>query len=401
MVATSKKSRSISQAVKSDGKLRNVALLIGVSGSFGRGMLNGVAKFNREHGRWSTYFHPQGAITALPPWFKNWRGDGALVMIYSEAITRVLRRMKIPIINLRLPDHETGFPYVGLNHDRIAQLAAEHLLSLGLQHFAFCGRKPGLNPGLDERSAAFQKYIGAAGKTFTLYPGSDEQGWDQEQNDLAQWVTSLPKPIGIMASNDERGLHLLDACRRCGASVPDEVAVVGVDNDEQLCELAIPPLTSVDVNGEQVGYEAARQLEAMMSGAAQPPLLTTIDPRGIVTRRSTDVVASEDAEVNRAVAFIRANAGAGQRINVSHVLAHLGMSRASLQARMKQVLGRTIHDEIERVRLSRVKDLLLNSDMSIKQVTSATGFSSVQYMTRVFHRSAGETPAKFRKRRAV
>jgi LacI family transcriptional regulator len=385
--------------------MRHVALLIGTSGSFGRGLLRGVAKYNRENGGWSTYFHPQGIMETLPPWFKNWKGDGILALIMNAEMTRTLRKMKIPVVNLRLTDHPTPFPYVGLNHTKIAQMAAGHLLSLGLKHFGFCGRPARINPGLDERSRAFQEAIAAAGKTCIVYShpmlkkGDKEQGWEAEQSHLADWITSLPKPVGIMTSNDERGLHVLDACRRCGASVPDEVAVIGVDNDEHLCDLSIPPLTSVDVNAEQSGYEAAHLLEDMMSGNKTPPPLTEFEPRGVVTRRSTDVIASEDAEVNRAVAFIRANSG--RAIGVIDVLAHLRMSRASLQERMKRVLGHTIHEEIERVRLARVKELLLNSDMTIKQVTGATGFSSVQYMTRVFHSAVGETPARFRKHRGV
>ncbi len=385
-------------------KLRNVALLIGTSGAFGRGMLRGIAKFNRENGRWSTFFHPQGDANAIPIWLRNFKGDGVLAMIMNAEMSRTLQRMKIPVVNLRLLRETTPFPHVGLNHTKIAKMAAEHLLSLGLKQFGFCGRPPGVNPGLDVRCQVFQEAIAAAGNQCVVFPASEpnsrnEIGWEAEQLRLAAWITSLPKPVGIMASNDERGLHVLDACRRCGAAVPDEVAVVGVDNDEHLCELSIPPLTSVDINGEQIGYEAAKLLESMMSGNASPPQMSLFDPRGIVVRRSSDVIASEDANVNRAVAFIRANAG--RPIGVVDVLSHVRMSRTSLQDRMKRVLGHTIHEEIEKVRLGRVKELLLNSDMSIKQLTAVTGFSSVQYMTRVFHAATGETPAKYRKRGSV
>jgi len=203
-----------------------------------------------------------------------------------------------------------------------------------------------------------------------------------------------------MASNDEPGLFLLDACRRAGLRVPDEVAVIGVDNDEHLCDLAVPPLTSVDVNGERLGYDAAALLDKLMAGdpvamaAGDPP---RISPRGVVVRRSTDVIASDDPEVNRVVGFIRANGG--RPLSVVDVLAHTHMSRAALQQRMKRILGHTIHEEIERVRLARVKELLVRSDLTIKQVTVETGFSSVQYMTRVFHAAVGETPARFRHHR--
>ena len=168
-----------------------------------------------------------------------------------------------------------------------------------------------------------------------------------------KWIKSLPKPVGVMACNDERGLQVLDACRRAGVAVPDEVAVIGVDNDLPMCELAIPPLTSVDVNAEGIGYEAAALLERMMSGKKPPAKPTMLPPRGVITRRSTDLIASEDEEVSRAVRYIREHAC--NRLQVSDVLTHMGMSRASLQQRMKQIVGRTIHQEIQRVRLNRAK----------------------------------------------
>jgi LacI family transcriptional regulator len=292
------------------------------------------------------------------------------------------------------------FPYVGLDHAKIAEVAAEHLLSKGMRHFGFYGSEPGIHAGLDERARAFQSTIAAANRTYgvlTVGGGADERDWEHEQQRLAVWIQSLPKPVGIMASNDERGLQVLDACRRAGLHVPDEVAVIGVDNDELLCDLAVPPLTSIDVNGEQIGYQAAATLDKMMAGEENIPASAKLGPRGVVTRRSTDVIASEDPEVNRAISFIRENAA--RPLSVIDVLAHLNMSRAALQTRMKHVLGHTIHQEIERVRLARAKELLATSDMTIKQVTHLTGFSSVQYMTRVFRAVVGETPAIFRKQR--
>jgi LacI family transcriptional regulator len=200
-----------------------------------------------------------------------------------------------------------------------------------------------------------------------------------------------------MAGNDERGLQVLDACRRAGARVPDDVAVIGVDDDEHLCELSIPPMTSVDVNAEQIGYAAAELLDRLMSGRKPPTVPTLLAPRGVVTRRSTDVLASEDPVVNKAVAFIRENRGRG--LQVTDVISHLKMSRASLEPRIKKVLGRTIHQEIQRVQLERVKELLVGSPMPIKQIAREGGFSCVQYLTRVFRTATGETPARYRSSR--
>lgn len=382
--------------------MRHVALLIETSGSYGRGLLRGVAKYNREHGGWSTYFHPHGLGDSPPPWVKTWKGDGMLARINSKDIAALVHETGVPVVNLRGTVPDLQFPYVGPDHARIAKLAAEHLMERGLKQFAFCGKPPGIHPGLDERGKCFRQAIKKAGWECEMFPAicpASGDGWEHEQERISEWIRSLPKPVGIMACNDERGLQVLDACRRCGAAVPDEVAVIGVDNDEHLCELSIPPLTSVDVNAEQIGYEAAALLDRMMSGRKAPTKPQNLAPRGIVTRRSTDIIASEDEEVNRAIRYIRERVCDG--LQVVDVLAHMGMSRASLQQRMKKVLGRTVHEEIERVRLARVKELLLTPGVTIKQVCKESGFRSVQYMTRVFRDAVGETPARYRRRRVV
>ncbi len=380
--------------------MRHVALLIETSGSYGRGLLRGVSKYNREHGGWSTYFHPHGLGDPPPPWMTNWKGDGILARIDTPEIAELLLKSGVPVVNLRGTIGELPFPYVGPDHDQIAKLAAEHLLERGLKNFAFCGKLTGVHPGLDERGTTFEQMVIRAGGQCDVFPADcppDEDDWELEQERLAKWIRSLPKPVGVMACNDERGLQVLDACRRCGATVPDEVAVIGADNDEHLCDLSIPPLTSVDVNAEQIGYTAALLLDQMMQGKRTLVSSQRLAPRGIFTRLSTDTVASDDEEVNRALRFIRETGCTGLR--VVDVLAHIGMSRASLQQRLKRVIGRTIHEEIERVRLARVKELLLSPDMTIKQVARSTGFSSVQYMTRVFRAALGETPARYRSRR--
>jgi LacI family transcriptional regulator len=380
--------------------MRHVALLIETSGSYGRGLLRGVSKYNREHGGWSTYFHPHGLGDPPPPWMTNWKGDGILARIDTPEIAELLLKSGVPVVNLRGTIGELPFPYVGPDHDQIAKLAAEHLLERGLKNFAFCGKLTGVHPGLDERGTTFEQMVIRAGGQCDVFPADcppDEDDWELEQERLARWIRSLPKPVGVMACNDERGLQVLDACRRCGATVPDEVAVIGADNDEHLCDLSIPPLTSVDVNAEQIGYTAALLLDQMMQGKRTLVSSQRLAPRGIFTRLSTDTVASDDEEVNRALRYIRENGCTGLR--VVDVLAHIGMSRASLQQRLKRIIGRTIHEEIERVRLARVKELLLSPDMTIKQVARSTGFSSVQYMTRVFRAALGETPARYRSRR--
>lgn len=382
-------------------RMRHVALLIETSGSYGRGLLRGIAKYNRQHGNWSIYLRPLGLSDPPPSWLNDWDGDGIITRIASPQMAELAKSSRIPMVNVRGAATDMPVPTVTVDNAQVAKLAAEHLLERGLKHFGFCGQPVGVNSALDLRAEHFQKAIVRAGYKCDMYASRKSRGasWEDEQDNLARWIASLPRPCGVLACNDERGLQLLDACRRVGVQVPEEIAVVGVDNDVPLCELTIPPLTSIDVNAEAVGYQAASMLDRMMEGRSAPTTAVKLPPRGVVARRSTDVTASDDEDVCRALRFIEERACQG--LQAAEVLAHLGMSRASLQQRMKAVTGRTIHREIQRVRLTRAKNLLASSDLTIKQVARESGFASVQYMTRVFRDLVGDTPAQYRRKRSV
>jgi LacI family transcriptional regulator len=381
--------------------MRHVAILIETSRAYGRGLLRGVAQYNRERGGWSTYFQPHGLDDPAPRWLKDWKGDGILARIENRRMAETVLKAGVPTVNLRHTLPGLDLPFIGADNLAIARHAAQHLLERGFRQFAFCGIPRGKHPAMDLRCAHFQQIIEKAGARCDVFlrAARHNRPWEHEQKKLADWLRSLSKPVGVMACNDDRGLEVLDACRRAGILVPDEMAVIGVENDEHLCNLAIPPLTSIDMNAERIGYEGAALLERLMAGRRPPSRPRQVAPRGIITRRSTDVLAVEDPDIARALRFIRENACRG--IRTVDVLAHVSVSRASLAPRFKRLFGedgRTIHREIQRVQIERVKELLSTTDMPIKQISQAAGFRYVQYMTRLFRRTTGHTPARFRRR---
>ena len=392
-------------ATQTTAATRRVLLLVDTSSAYGRGVLHGIARYNRDHGRWSLCCRADGTGGEAP---ESWAGEGVIANTANAQVARFAQRTGAAVVNVSGTSAAgLSSPYVGVDNAQVARLAAGHLRERGMPTFAFCGRAGDSNPAVQQRRDHFCRAIEKNGQSCQLYPQNDVRAtrqldWEVQQEHLADWIRSLPKPVGIMACDDDRGLAVLDACRRARVTVPDDVAVIGVNNDESLCALAIPPLSSIDVNAEGVGYEAAALLERLMDGRTAPPPPTRpvlLAPRGVITRRSSDVVAAEDEEVSRAVLYIRNRACGG--LQVGDVLAHTGMSRASLQQRMKHLLGRTIHQEIQRARLSRAKDLLAMSALTIKQVARESGFASVQYMTRVFRAETGETPARYRGRRST
>jgi len=380
--------------------MRHVAILIETSRAYGRGLIRGISRYNAERGQWSTYFQPQGLGDPPPPWLAKWHGNGIIARIEDRRLARAVAQSRRPVVNLRGTLRDVAFPFIGSDNEAIAQMGADHLLERGFQQFAFFGLPRGYHPGLDRRSECFQRFIEKAGYPCeVLRPPLRKRApsWEQGQKWLASWITRLPKPIAIMAANDDRGLQLLDACRRVGAAVPDEVAVLGVDNDEHLCGLSLPPLSSIDVDSEQTGYQAALLLDRMMDGKRPPKRIAETPPAGVVTRRSTDVLATDDHDVIRAVQYIRENACLA--IQVPDILQHVSMSRAALEPRFRSVLGRTLHQEVQKVRIERAKFLLAEADLPIKQIALQSGFKNVQYLTRVFRAVVGQPPAAFRKTR--
>jgi LacI family transcriptional regulator len=379
--------------------MRHIAILIETSRAYGRGLLRGIARYHGERGTWSTYFQPQGLGDPPPPWLSNWRGDGILARIDNRVLAQAVSRSGLPAVNLRGTVAGLPFPFIGSDNEAIARLGAEHLLNRGFRHFGFCGFARTYHRGLAFRGECFRRLIEQAGyECHVLYgpPHMRRWTWGEQQEWLARWIAGLPKPVGIMTANDDRGLQVLDACRRVKAAVPDQVAVLGVDNDEYLCGLSLPPLSSIDTNSEETGYHAAELLDRLMDGKPTPSRLSDTAPAGVIVRRSTDVLATDDRDVVRAVQFIRDHAC--RPIRAADVFTELQVSRTYLEPRFRNVLGRTIHQEIDRVRIDRAKTLLVKTSLPIKQISQQAGFRTVQYLTRVFHRLVGDAPAAYRRR---
>jgi LacI family transcriptional regulator len=281
-------------------------------------------------------------------------------------------------------------------------LAFGHLRERGYRHFGFCGLPRGQHRHLDQRRDDFVRLVEEAGFTCSVFPPPRRRRtppWEQEQQQMAGWLEALPRPVGVMACNDERGLQLLDACRRAEVAVPEQAAVISVDNDTVLCSLTTPPLTSIDVNPQRVGYEAAGLLARLMAGEKKPRDGLFFDLGRVIPRQSTDLLAIDDAEIARAIRFIRAHACEG--VLVEDVLAEVCLSRSLLERRFKQVLGRTPKAEILAVQIESAKQLLSETDMRLDAVALKSGFQSAKYFSDAFFAKCGVRPAAFRRARRV
>jgi LacI family transcriptional regulator len=381
---------------------RQVAVLIDFSRSYGRGLLSGVAKFVREHHEWSVQSEEWRWTDATPAWFKNWQGDGALAWVETPELAATIRGLGVPVVDVRGSVPDCDLPLIATENKMVVNLAAEHFMQRGFRHFAFCGFV-GANYS-DQRSQLFQERLAEAGINCAVYnppeTSRDAQVIELEkrgllfQGHLSNWLKSLPKPVGIMTCNDIRGHQVVNACRRVNLAVPEEVAVVGVDNDEIFCELCDPPLTSVALNTLQIGYEATALLERIMNGGKSPAAPILIPPLGIVARRSSDVLAMSDRSLAAGARFMREHAF--ESININDVARAAGMSRRVFERRFVSQVGRPPKAEVLRLRLDRVKELLADTNWTLAQIAERTGFKYSEYLHTVFTQKIGIPPGKYR-----
>lgn len=385
-----------------------VALLIETSRGYGRALLRGIVRYSRLNGPWGFHVTP-GDFEQVLPRMRSWGGTGIIARIETPEVARAILASGLPTVALDLsedqlrPDHRLSrISEVASDSRGAARMAAEHLLERGFRYYAFVGVRGRV--WSNRREEGFCTRIREAGLEPHIYRpprAAPDHFWEREQPALARWLGALPRPIGLMACNDDRGREVLEACRASGLHVPEDVAVVGVDNDELLCELADPPLSSVALNAEAGGYRVAALLDRLMRERAsgrppgRKPRRLLVEPLHVVTRRSTDIVALDDSEVAAALHFLHDHAG--EPIAVGDVVGHLLISRRSLEMRFRKAVGRTIHEELQRVRLERAKRLLLETDLPILSVAEVAGFASPSYLGQVFRQIFGVTPARYRR----
>lgn len=382
---------------------RRVALLVEWSRVYGRGVLEGIAAHVRTHGNWNVFHTERRLCDAAPSWLKNWHGDGIIARIESRRLLSRIMDIGLPTVDLFGAHEVPGLGRIHPDERTVARMAAEHLLERGLKHFAYCGLAGILSSEL--RGRYFVEHLRRAGYGVHVYQNphhgrttfisSTEEYELLCEEAVTAWIKSLPKPVGLMACNDVRAHQIVMACGENRIAVPDAVAVIGVDNDQIVCELCQPALSSVELNPQKVGNEAAMLLDRMIDGEKAPSAPTLVEPRGVVARQSTDVVAVADSDVAAALYFIRKQACQGVR--VQDVLVQVNLSRSTLERRFANVLGRSVKAEIDRVRLEQVKQLLAMTDHSLAKIAQLTGFSYVEGMCCLFKNTFDQTPGQYRK----
>lgn len=385
---------------------RKVILFIDSARSFNRGLLGGLSRYARLHGPWSIDMNFWNTYDIGLPQIERWQGEGIFAAgINSKESAKKILESGLPAITVEdeladhLPAHQkhsNGIATVRTDSQAAGRIAAEYFLGLGLRNFAYCG-VPNKNWS-QKRKESFRQRIRQAKLDCHIYPEprlKKDNVWGKEKIALANWLRALPKPAGLMACNDERSCELIEAAHAAGILVPEEIAVLGVDNDELLCNLLDTPLSSIGLNCETAGYEAAELLDRLMAGEKVSGQEVIAEPTGVVARKSTDIMAIADPAVSAAIRFIQANSA--EMIRVDDVVNATPLSRRLLERRFRQTLGRSILKEIQRVHIKSAVKMLVETDMSISQIAYKAGFSNPTHLGVILKQRMKMTPLAYRK----
>ncbi len=377
---------------------RQVALIVETSSVYGRDLLSGVVRFMRMHDDWAVFLEQRDLWKQPPSWLTEWCGDGIISRATTPKLLDAVARTGVPLVEVTDRRGDSDLPQVRSDDAAIGRMGAEHLLGRGFERFGFCGFKG--EAWSKRREEAFIHSVNANSSTSCLrfnspWHGPAARDWEAEQESITTWLQEFEPPFAIMACNDIRGQHVIEACSKLGLAVPEQAAVVGVDNDELLCRMCSPPLSSIIPNAELVGFRAAELLNQLMIGDKTETSIQQIQPIGVSTRQSTDVVAIEDRSVASALQYIREHACRG--ISVQEVVQNNPVSRSTLERQVRKHLGRTPQEEIRHVQIKRVRELLLTTDLSAERIAGLCGFEHPEYLHVVFKRLTGSTIGEFRR----
>jgi LacI family transcriptional regulator len=383
-------------------KRLRIALLIESSRAYGRDLLCGIAAYARTYGPW-TFIHQERSIDdPIPRGLMQWKPDGLIVRIVDAKIGRQIHRLGLPTVDLLHENQDMDIPRVIPNQKMLVELAIDHLLHRRLRHLAYVGYC-GVKFSQDRREYFLQYLEKKTCPGYIFEDGGPQDAMGlavterkslRQSRKLASWIRALPKPVGVLACNDMRAYQVLVACAEYGIAVPDAVSIIGVDNDPVLCELSDPPLSSVDPNAKKIGYMGAEVLRGMIEGRSFPHE-TQVDPAGVVSRRSTEILAIPDQDFADVLHYIREHACAG--LTVDALIEHTTISRSTLERWFMKHRGHSPSAEITQVKVKRVKELLATSNLVLGEISQLSGFSHPETMFRIFKKYTIQTPGEYRK----
>ncbi len=390
-----------SQFPPQTGELR-IAAFISIDTEHGRSILRGIARYYRSRSNVTVLkFGQTSHYDSLL--IRRMRLSGVIAKVGSRKDEDTLVELGVPVINVSGQLEKTKVPTIDSDDSHVGEMALHHLYSRGHRHFAYCGnpRHHASQVRLEAFKRAARQVEGVPPVAMVAMPQGDQNSpySGRVQENLLQWIKSLPKPVGIFTFTDRIAVEIEEVCARSEIRVPEEVAILGVGNDLTRLEFAHVELSSVQLNTERIGLLAAESLDQLLKGTGIIPRRLLVPPLKIVTRRSTDRYAVADNAVGEALDYIRQHIG--NTIYVTEIARSVGLSRRSFEQRFRKALGESVYEAVQRIKLEHAKELLLNPAIPIGEVAFTTGFPDGKSFARAFAGSTGETPTAYRSRKVI
>jgi LacI family transcriptional regulator len=377
-----------------------IILLIDISEEYGQSLLKGIARYSKEHGPWvfcrmPLFYRETLGMEGIVNFAKEWEADGIIAQLYNDLDIKRVLDAGIYLIAEDFKERFTDIPNITGGYHEAGELGATHFLEKGFKNFAFYGFKNIV--WSRERAEGYERYLKGQGYEVHYFEHDNTPNrelWYYKPSALSEWLQSLPKPIAVMACDDERGQHITEACKHAGIQIPEEIAVLGVDNDSMTCNLSDPPLSSIALDIEKGGYEAARLMDMLISGQVKEHYDILVKPTQVITRQSTDIASANDKYIAKALKFIHQNID--NRINVADVLKIVPLSRRALEKRFQETTGTGVYKYIYNLQIQKFAQRLLETDKTIFEISLESGFSNSKNISRQFKQVKGCTPIEYR-----
>jgi LacI family transcriptional regulator len=383
-----------------------VILLIDFGEEYGMSLLKGITRYAQLHGPWvfcrmPSYYRELRGMDEIIKWAKEWKASGIVGQLYNDSSVEKLLNEGLAVVAMDFKERHTSIPNITSDYFKTGRIGAEYFLRKGFENFAFYGFKNIV--WSRERSQGYEQRINQEGYEVHFFEQTrkfkSRELWYYKPSALSKWLKSLPKPIALMACDDNQAMHITEACRLASIRIPEEVAVLGVDNDEMLCNLSDPPMSSIGLETVKGGYEAARLLHTMIKSKNQEYYDIIVEPTQVITRNSTDIYATRDKEVGMALKYIHTNIE--RNLSVEDVLVQIPISRRALEKRFNKVTGYPVYEYIFNLRMEKFTEKLLDTDLSIFEIALDLGLNDSKNIARQFRQIKGCTPTEYRRKHLI
>jgi LacI family transcriptional regulator len=379
-----------------------IALLLDFTEEYHKNLLRGIIRYSREHGPWiflrlPLYYRDSVGVDGLIKYVKDWGAKGLIGQLYSKTEIEKFRKAGISVVAQDFEERFKEVPNISGAYTETGRMGAEYFLKRGFKNFAFYGFKNFV--WSRERAEGFEEKINESGYVVHYYEHRKSRHtdlWYYKPSALSRWLKSLPKPIALMASDDNQALHITEASKHADVRVPEDIAVLGVDNDENICYLSDPPLSSIHLDIESGGYEAAGVMHKLLTEKKKKFSNIIIKPTVIETRASTNIYSTNDIHIDNALKFIHLNVD--RNIRVTQLLEEIPLSRRSLEKRFIMITGLPIYKYIFNVRMDMFSRLLLETNKSVIEIAHQLGLDNTKNVTKQFKTLKGITPLEYRKK---